>query len=538
MRKYLYTCIVLALAALLGGCGGSGGRGRSVAASTQEASSKTYSELHWGTETFPGVLDWNRNVWWQMVTVESLAINNLMEFEPDGKVKPGLASSVQQPNPTTYIYHLRSVKFSDGNPMTSADVVYSLDRNRYAKESWAKSYWEGVSSISAPSSSTVVVKLKKPNAVFEDIVAFTGEIIEKAAAEKVSEKELGTPGHLLIGTGPWKFDSYQPEVSVHLSRNPYWSGPRQPAERITVNLFKTEASMALALRSGAVDGISFIIGPKTFAGIPGVRMMTAPAATMNVASANTATAPFNDVHVRRAIAYATNVKGIIDALYPPGTGSEEPTIIPSDFFASLGSSSEVEKTLGALPKYEFNIAKAKQELAKSAYPHGFTTEIDVEQVEAPSVATAQILALDLAKIGITANVREVPVADVPSVMFSGKSKLVVDTYGGVYPDPEDILSSAVSPSQIAPPGSGLNIANYRNPEAARLQRESVETLNPKRRLQLIGRLMRIVNEEAPYWQLGTHEAFAILSEKYVMVPKYSWWTTLFTPWGLNVKLAG
>jgi peptide/nickel transport system substrate-binding protein len=536
MRKLMCACIMLVLAAATAGCGGGSGR-QGKTASTQEASTKSYAELHWGTETFPGVLDWNRNVWWQMVTVESLAVNNLMEFAPDGSVKLGLASSVEQPNPTTYVYHLRSVKFSDGKPMTSADVVYSLDRNRFAKESWTKSYWEDVTSISAPNGSTVVIKLKKPNAVFEDTVAFTGEVIEKAAAEKFSEKELGTPGHMLIGTGPWKFEGYQPEVSVHLSRNPYWTGPRQPAERITVNLFKTEASMALALRSGSIDGVSWIIGPKTFEGIPGVRVMTAPTGTMNVASANTAMAPFNNVHVRRAIAYATNVKGIISALYPPGTGTEEATIVPSDFFGDLGSPSEVNKLLGSLPKYEFNIAKAKEELAKSPYPHGFSTEIDVEQVEAPSVATAQILALDLAKIGITASVREVPVADVPSVLFSGKSKLVVATSGGIYPDPEDIMA-LLNPSQIAPPGSGLNIANYRNPEVTRLQRESGETLNRSRRLQMIGKLLRIVNEEAPYWQLGTHEAFGLLSEKYVMAPKFSWWTTLFAPWGLNVKLAG
>lgn len=532
MRKLLCGCVALVLAGAIASCGSGGGKGSQGTA----ASSKSYAELHWGTETFPGVLDWNRNVWWQMVTVESLAINNLMEFEPDGKVKPGLASSVEQPSPTTYVYHLRSVKFSDGKPMTSADVVYSLNRNRFAKESWTKGYWEDVTSIGAPNSSTVVVKLKKPNAIFEDVVAFTGEIVEKAAAANVSEKELGTPGHLLIGTGPWKFDSYQPEVSVHLSRNPYWTGPRQPAERITVNLFKTEAAMALALRSGSIDGVSWIIGPKTFEGIPGVRVMTAPTGTMNVASANTTMAPFNNVHVRRAIAYATNVKGIIDALYPPGTGTEEPTIVPSDFFASLGSPSEVNKVLGSLPKYEFNISKAKEELAKSPYPRGFSTEIDVEQVEAPSVATAQILALDLAKIGITASVREVPVADVPSVMFSGKSKLVVATGGGIYPDPEDMMA-LLSPSQIAPPGSGLNLANYNNPEVNRLQQESVETLDRARRLQLIGKLLRIVNEEAPYWQLGTHEAFGLLSEKYVMAPKFSWWTTLFDPWGLNVKLA-
>jgi peptide/nickel transport system substrate-binding protein len=535
MRKYLCACTALVLMLAIGGCGASKGKSNETASNSGAGSSKSYPELHWGLITFPGKLDFNKTPYGQTVSIESLAVNSLMEYEPDGKVKPGLASSVEQPNPTTYVYHLRSVKFSDGKPMTAADVVFSLDRNLDDEESWTKSYWEGVASITAPNSSTVVVKLKRPSAVFEDVVAFSGQVVEKVATEKMGEKATGTPGHLLIGTGPWKFDSYTPEVGVQLSRNPYWTGPTPPAEKITVTLFKTEASMALALRSGAIDGIDEYASPKTFANIPGTAELKAPGTEVDFVVANTLRPPFNDVHVRRALAYATDAKGMIQALYPHGEATEDPTMMPADLFAGLGSQSQVNQTLAALPKYEFNLARARQELAKSAYPHGLTTSIEVGQDSAVSVSSAEILASDLAKIGITAHVDELSPSE--EVEFnSGKTRLSIIESGTAYPDPEGLMSLRLAPGQINPPGAGLNMANYRNAVVDKLLTESAETLNRPKRLRMIGRLLGIEGSEAPYWPLYTHDYFGTLSSKYVF-PTFSYWSTYFTPWGLAVKLA-
>jgi peptide/nickel transport system substrate-binding protein len=535
MRKYMCACMALVLMLAIGGCGASKGKSNETASNGGAGSSKSYSELHWGLITFPGKLDFNKTPYGQTVSIESLAVNSLMEYEPDGKVKPGLASSVEQPNPTTYVYHLRSVKFSDGKPMTAADVVFSLDRNLDDEESWTKSYWEGVASITAPNISTVVVKLKRPSAVFEDVVAFSGQVVEKVATEKMGEKATGTPGHLLIGTGPWKFDSYTPEVGVQLSRNPYWTGPTPPAEKITVTLFKTEASMALALRSGAIDGIDEYASPKTFANIPGTAELKAPGTEVDFVVANTLRPPFNDVHVRRAMAYATDAKGMIQALYPHGEATEDPTMMPANLFAGLGSQSQVNQTLAALPKYEFNLARARQELAKSAYPHGLTTSIEVGQDSAVSVSSAEILASDLAKIGITAHVDELSPSE--EVEFnSGKTRLSIIESGTAYPDPEGLMSLRLAPGQINPPGAGLNMANYRNTVVDKLLTESVETLNRPKRLRMIGRLLGIEGSEAPYWPLYTHDYFGTLSSKYVF-PTFSYWSTYFTPWGLAVKLA-
>lgn len=535
MRKYLCAATALLLAALITGCGAS--RSTNSSSSGGQGSSKSYAELRWGFTTFSGPLDWSRDVGVTQAAIEQLAVQNLMEFETDGKIKPGLASSVEQPTPTTYVYHLRSgVRFSDGKLLTSADVVYSLDRNMIGKEVWLKPYWEDVASVSARGNSTVVVKLKQPSTIWPEILTFSSQIIEKAQAERLGEKALGTPNDLLIGTGPWKFDSYKPEASAELSRNPYWKGAPQPAAKITVNLFKSEAALALALRSGAVDGTFSYVTPKVFANIPGTKELTAPGVFVTFVSANTTTPPFNDVHVRRALAYATDVKGIIHALFPPGTATEDQTVVPPVLFSDLGSTQQVKATLAALPKYTFSLGAARRELARSAYPHGFNTTIEVEQVETAEVSAAQILAADLAKIGITAKVHELSPDEVPT-LFTGKTKLLIGEQGTVYNDPEGVMANFLLPGQVHPPGSGTNTANYRNVEFDKLLHdESTEMLSPTKRLQTIGKLLGILGREAPYWPLYTHKYQGVISEKYVF-PNYSALTSYFTPWALGVKLA-
>lgn len=536
MRKCLCAGAVSALAMLVAACGGGSGQSSSAAGNRSAGSPKSYAELRWGMSVFPGPLEWKKNLFVQPASIDSLALQGLVEFNQSGKVVQSLARSVEHPNSTTYIYNLKAgVRFSDGMPLTVADVLYSLNRNISGKETIVKPYWEDVSSVTAHGAAAVEIKLKRPDVVWPEALAFTGTIIEKAAAERVGEKALGTPSGLPIGTGPWKIDSYRPEVSVTLSRNPYWSGPPQPASKITVSLFKQESAMALALRSGAIDGGSFASTPKLFTNIPGIRRLTAPGASTTFLAMNTTVPPFSDVHVRRAIAYATDVGGMIKALFPAGGAKEDVTVAPNTSFASLGSASEVNEVLNSLPKYDYDLAAAKRELAKSAYPHGFMMPLQVFAGEPLTLGIAEILAADLAKIGISAKVDELQ-PDENAGLLAGKTRAWVMNYSGIYPDAESTFSLMLPSSQIDPPGSGLNSARFRNAEVDKLMSEQREAVNPAQRRRLIGKLLDIAGAEVPYRAMFTPQEFIGLSDKYVF-PTFSPWTILYTPWALNVKLA-
>lgn len=537
MRKVVCACLALLLVGLaIAGCGSSKG-GESTKSGGGAGSTKTYAELRWGTLPWPGPLDCNKVCWGYTTVAESLAVQSLTEFEPDGKIKLGLASSVEQPSPTTYVYHLKSVRFSDGKPLTAADVVYSFQSGMFGKESVVKAYWSDVASVAARNSSTVVVRLKRPSAIFPDILAYVGRVFEKAAAERSGEKMLGTPGHMLIGTGPWKIDSFTPLTNARFSRNPYWTGPKQPAERINIEFFKTEGSMALALRSGAIDGV-YDLTPRLFGHIPGARAQGATGGIITMVEVNTNIAPFNDVHVRRAMAYATDSKGMIDAVFHGLTGTyatETRSIVPENLFVNLGPQSEVARAITELPKYEFSLRKAKEELSKSAYPRGFSTTLEVTQSEESAIADAQILAADLAKVGIKTTVHEVTTAE-ETAWLTGKGRFLIDEAEAPYPDPEGLIAERLGPQEIYPQGGGLNMSNYRNAEFDGLLSESSETSNPHKRLQMIVKMLKIVGDDAPVWPLYSPGFDAALSEKYVM-PPLSAWQAQFDPWALNVKLA-
>lgn len=529
MKRRLFASLtMLVCAAAIAGCGASNSRQSSGA-------SKPYAELRWGEQPFPGVLDWQKQAWNQIVQVESLAVQDLVEFEPNGTLKPGLASSIEQPDPTTYIYNIRrGVKFSDGHPLTVADVVYSLSQNM-ASESSTKALWAGVASVSARGNSAVVVKLKQPSAVWPQNLAATGQIYEKAAAEKAG-KALGTPGHMLVGTGPWKFDSFTPEASVQLSRNPYWSGPLQPAAKVNITIFKSEATEALALRSGAIDGASLYAAPKFFANIPGVHALSQESrVNIEYLSMNTAVAPFSDPHVRRAIAYATNVNGIINAVFPPGYVQEEATIAPRALFSGFDAD-QVNKMFATLPRYEYDLAAAKRELAKSAYPRGFSTEIQAGASESVPLEIAEVVANGLEKIGIKAKIHQLQPAEVAD-MFGSKVKIYVNLLFPWNADADGNVSYLLSEPEIRPPGGGGNSAAYRNTEVNKLMAAEEGALNPTRRLELIGKLLRQAGSDVPYRPLYSFPEFASLSDKYAF-PHYSAFTNWYTPWAMHVKLAG
>ncbi len=542
MRKYqrsLCAGVALVLVAALAGCGSSKGGSSPSASRTSTGSSKQYAELRWGGKAFGGPIYSRNNLDAEAAEVAALTTQGLVEVEPSGKFKLGLASSIERPSPTTYIYNIRSgVKFSDGKPMTLVDVLYSLQRNLVGKLAETKLGWEEVvSSISARGSSAVVVKLKRPDAVWPAIFAYSDQIVEKAAAETAGEKALGTPGSPVIGTGPWKIDSYEPEANVHLSRNTYWSGAPQPAAKITIDEFKSEAAIALALRSGAIDGTFAAEVPKTFTNISGVRRLTSPGSKLYILGMNTQSPPFNNVNVRRAIAYASNVQGMIKAIYPSaGEASEISAPLPSDVFANLGSPSQVSEMLDSLPKYTFNLEAAKRELAKSPYPHGFTMTLETTSTSgSPEDLIAQVVASDLAKIGVTVKIDELPKSALTDIL-AGKVRAFVTGWYPVYPDPHSIMSELLPSTEVAPAGAGYNFAKYKNPEVDKLLVKESETINPEKRLDVIGQLLRIVGTDEPYRPLFTYSSSAAVSEKYSL-SSFSTWMIYLTPWAMDVKLA-
>src|SRR5262249_40341331 len=145
----------------------------------------------------------------------------------------------------------------------------------------------------------------------------------------------------------------------------YWGG-RQSIRRISLKFFSDETSEAVAMRSGDID-VAFPNNGRTFAATSGLKVTTQPTCSIGLLSMNTNVAPWSDVHVRRAVAYAVNRAGIASAL--GGDVNAEQFLVPKQMWGATGvSAADLNKLYASLPTYPYNLAKAKQELAQSKYP--------------------------------------------------------------------------------------------------------------------------------------------------------------------------
>jgi peptide/nickel transport system substrate-binding protein len=460
-----------------------------------------------------------------------LFMERLMKFAPDGRLEPELATSITQPNSQTYVFHLRQgVRFWDGHEMTSADVVASLEYQE-APGSETATYYTDVKGIAADGPWAVVVTLKQPNSSWPQNMAYEGVIFEKSF-EEAHKATFGQPGILVMATGPWQVDSFDPTSGIELSANPHWWGGKVPIQHISFKFFANETSEALAMRASEID-VAFPSDGATFAAASGAKVTSWLNNQIGYFSMNTKLAPWNDIHVRRAVAYALDRTDIIAA--GGGSTSAEPLY---DFFPAmdldlLGYKSQVSALIGALPKYSFNLAAAKAQMAESAYPHGFTASMAVSQI-GDFINMDQVIAAELQRIGITLKLKTVTVDAWVTELYGPK------TFGPMFSTSH---SSIVDPSGLAAymlgsqaiPAGGLNVADYDPASVDSLLTASVATSDPATRLSIYQQILTHLSADIPYVPLFQNNAFLAISSKFTL-PALGM-DSFELPWALNVKPA-
>jgi peptide/nickel transport system substrate-binding protein len=253
-------------------------------------------------------------------TAISLMCESLLLQEPDGSIEPGLAT-VATPTPTKMIFTLRpGVKFWDGDPVTPADVVYSLDRQM--DPSYGGFYgqvFNRVASIAPTGTNQVTITLKQPDYWLEgELSSMPGVVIQKSYALKEG-KNYGTPAGGIMCTGAYEFKSWTAGAGVTAVANPhYWNPAVKPlVKQIVIKGVPSAASFTSGMLTGAIQG-SYYFGLSNLSQLEhssAVRVYQGPGQETDAFVISTTTGPLAKVKVRQALSLALDRSAIISQVY-------------------------------------------------------------------------------------------------------------------------------------------------------------------------------------------------------------------------------
>jgi peptide/nickel transport system substrate-binding protein len=431
--------------------------------------------------------------------------DELLRLTPDGRIVPNLAQSVGKPGPAVYVYHLRhGVKFWDGKEMTADDVVNSLNYYRYPTFQ-TSAYYRSVKSIVAKDKYTVVVTLKHVDSSWDSVLSWQGPIFEKAF-QQAHKATFGKPGTGVMATGAFEVQSFDPTTGLELTANPHWWRGPVNVKHVSWKFFQNETSEALAFRAGQID-VAFPFDAKAFGSTAATKLVNVPSNTTGYFGMNFQQAPFNDVHVRRAVADALNKEAIINAVGVPSIPAK--TLIPPNQLRTLGTKAQVDAVVKSVPQYGYDLAKAKAELAKSKYPHGFTTTTDTVDFGA-FVNINQAISAQLAKIGINLKVNVISAAKWLAEVYGAKTySSLFTTVTLITPDPSAYPQFMLG-SKNASNGGG-NFANYDPAVVDALLKQSTTISDHAKRLAVYQKMLQQIANDAAYIPLYQQDESLALS---------------------------
>ena len=495
-------CVLFAVGVLLTG---GAANGQSVTQS-KTAAAQASTTLTWALGTNP------LGIWGPYCfctsgsAVMSLVYQTQLAYSTFGQLTPQVIASWKQTNPTTYVYHVRpGVKFSNGTTVTGSDVAFSLAVHLNPKiSSREASFFTDVQRISSKGD-TVTVRLKHPDQTWQYVPALeTGYVYSKADYLK-NPNDYGTPSALPIGTGPYKFQSWQPNSQIVLVRNPYWQGQKFPWNKIVVPIIPDPQSLLLALESGKIDGTFDVPATDyaTWARASNINFHPFPSFGFSGFSVDLTDGPFRDVHVRRAIAYALDREGLVKALLY-GAGKPINCIVPPGQFRSVLPASEVQAALAKIPSYTYDLAKARAELKQSAYPNGFTTTLNIPPNSVPETI-GQNVAQALAQIGINLKLNLMPGPARYQIMLDHGPHLGLQflNTGPDNPDPADFPATRWVSSQAVK--GGLNFSNWHSPEIDQIVAKANSLKDRAQAARLILKGCQIEAQQVSYLPIYTFD---------------------------------
>lgn len=426
--------------------------------------------------------------------IDELLFDGLVDRDSHYRFTPALATSWSQPDPRTLIFHLRpGVSFSDGQPMTARDVVWSIDSMRDGTVISPKAAaYKSIDSVKAEGTQTVVFHLKHPdNFLLTNLSTGAFGVVPYGAGKDFWRDP--------VGTGPFKFVSQRIDQDVVVERNPRTWETMPTIKRVRFAVVPDAITMALELEKGSADletnSLPQDVLP-VLAKRQNLRVEDAPGTEIQYLAFNTRDPILEHPQVRQAIACAVDRPLIIRTL-EGGRAQPAASLLPVGHWAWTGKVSQ----------YEFDPKRAEKLLDEAGYepgPGGVRFHLTMKTSnDEQTRLLAVVLQQELRKVGIALDLRSYEFATFYSDVTRGAFQMYSLKWVGGNEQPE-IYNYVFSTSSFPP--DGANRGRYSNPRVDALLKDAAENESMERRRADYGEVQQILAQDLPVvnlWYLDT-----------------------------------
>jgi peptide/nickel transport system substrate-binding protein len=431
----------------------------------------------------------NGSIWIYVNLWETMTISS-----PDGRhVQPWIAESWEESkDKLTWTFKIKDgVKFSDGSPMTSEDIKFSLD-----EASSTKGGWEFINSairqVTAPDARTLVIETKYAWApLLADLACPNNGIVPKDYGGRSKADYYDAP----VGTGPFMWGEWKKGTSTTLKKNPhYWrkdsAGTQLPyLDQVVWSVVADDNTRNVQVQGGQAQ-INENPPFSTVSQLQGsgkVDVTLFPSTRTDYILMNQKVNYFQDQNVRLAVSYAIDREALIKAiLFSNGTPANS-LFMPTVPFYDKDT-----------PGQTYDMDKAKSALAASKYPNGFSIVWSAMSGDSTDAAIAQVLQASLKELGITMSIKNVDPSALHALQNEQNYQISHSYWTMDIADPDELVQFAVLPE-----GGGHSFdTGYLDRNAQNLARKAEREFDTTKRQALYSELQKVLAESAflpPLW---------------------------------------
>ena len=315
--------------------------------------------LVWARSADSATLDPAEAEWGEDLKVIASLYEPLVSFDSTGAIEPRLATSwTFSEDGLSATFDLRSgVLFHDGTSFEAASVLFTFNRildashpQRPRVSPYAANFRD-IDRVEAIGATKVLFHLKRPTRLLLHALALSaGSIVSPTAVRAEGPRFAQHPS----GTGPFKLGRWERDVRMELDRySAYW-GLKPAVERVMVIPVPSSAVALQKLRKGEAHAADHLspADARSLEKDPSARALVVPAVNICCLGFNMTRPPYNNVHFRRAVSLAIDRKALIAYAYE-ALAEPAASVVPPVF----------RRDLEPLPDYEFDLARARDELA-------------------------------------------------------------------------------------------------------------------------------------------------------------------------------